>query len=251
MAELKIVSYNICDSIDEKNISDNIVNFANDGVNFFCLQEVRPAKEGKFIGDILLEKLGNEWQSEFFLSSDPTNSDYGLAMLWRKNAIESVRFQTLSFSKLNVLNLFEQLIEFAKGKKTQPIQRGSIIGTFIFAGKKVRITNVHLDWHGGMDHRIRQLERLVKYLKKEPAVDSEIICGDFNTVSFLGTNSQMQRIQSLLGKEFFNSIPEFQRTTTFYQHLDHIFARNMKLQQAKIKEVVGSDHFPIVASLTI
>ncbi|HEX9504105.1 MAG TPA: endonuclease/exonuclease/phosphatase family protein, partial [Patescibacteria group bacterium] len=246
----KIVSYNIFEGTDPENIIKNITNFADQGVNFFCLQEVRPSLDKEFIGDRLLKSLGPSWKSEFFMMKEPGNRDYGLAMIWQTEVIESIKFKTISFAKLDFLSLYEQLIEFSQGNRTRPIQRGSLIGTFRMQGKTVRISNVHLDWHGGKGHRIKQLEQLVRDLKSEPEVDSEIICGDFNTVSFIGTDSHLQKIQSTLGQEFINLFPKPGRTARLGQHLDHIFARNLKLQDAKIQEAVGSDHFPVVASLT-
>jgi len=248
MSELKLASYNIYDGYNRDNIIENILNFAEQGVNFFCLQEVRSSETGDFIGDVLLQKLGSGWQSEYFVATVPS-SDYGLAMYWRKDILSPLKFETVSLAKLDFLSLFEQLIEYAQGNRTQPIQRGALAGTFMMDGKVLRITNIHLDWHGGKKHRLKQLKQLVDHLKKMPPVNSEVVCGDFNTVSFVGTDSHLKEIHMTLGEDFFNSIPEIRSTARLGQHLDHIFARNLKLQEAKIQEVVGSDHYPVIASL--
>lgn len=251
MSDLKLVSYNICDSGQQEEIIDNLLDFSKQGVNMFCLQEVRRPKDGPFIGDSLLEKLGSGWQAEFFLSDSPASSDYGLGILWRSDVIKPVKFERLTFPSLDQLNGYEQLVELIQRKNADPIKRGALIGTFVMHGRNVKVSNLHLDWHGGFKHRFNQLRYLMDNLKSE-LPHGEIICGDFNTVSFINTTKeQIQKINSLLGSEFTNAIPQFRPSTIFFQHLDHIFARNFGVKHAKIHARLGSDHYPVVALLAL
>ncbi|HEV8601128.1 MAG TPA: endonuclease/exonuclease/phosphatase family protein, partial [Patescibacteria group bacterium] len=187
---------------------------------------------------------------EFFLSEKPLSSDYGLAMLWRKSDMNQVKFDRLTFPGVGQLKPYEQFIEFIQRKNSDPIKRGALIGTFVLQDRTIRISNLHLDWHGGFEHRINQLKHLIDSLKPEPA-HGEIICGDFNTVSFMNTKEQIQKINSLLGSEFVNAIPQFRPSTIFLQHLDHIFARNLPVKHARIHAMLGSDHYPVTASMDL
>jgi endonuclease/exonuclease/phosphatase family metal-dependent hydrolase len=250
MAQLKLVSYNIDNSTQTDQIVKNIFELAKSGVNIFCLQEVRPSKSGEFIGKSLLDKLGSGWEGEFFLTTKPNNCDYGLGILWNSVYLKPVKFDTLSFFKLLQLDFHEQIFGLLRGEEITPIQRGSLIGTFKFDDRVIRISNVHMDWHGWVGHRTRQLQELLDFLKQKSATDAEIICGDFNSLGFFGYGQRLEKIKNILGSEFVNSFPEFRNTTTHYQHLDQIFVKNLKIHETDVLELPGSDHYPIQATIS-
>lgn len=252
MPQFKIVSYNINNSIRTKQVIDNISNFAAMGVSVFCLQEVRPHEsEDQFIGDLILNTLGPRWKGEFFLGINPKSFDYGLALIWNLEVLQPTKFEKIFFPMLNKMRLYEQALEFVKVKDIRLTQRGALIGAFSYAGSQLRINNVHLDWQGGSEHRFSQFEYLIKYLDAEmPPVEYEIICGDFNTLGIRDNSKELNRIQALLGEKFISSFPKFTRTTTHFQHLDHIFARNLKISQGKVFRLPGSDHYPIMTTLS-
>src|SRR6185369_6038122 len=229
MFQLKIVSYNIDNSVKTDLIVKNILELSAKGANIFCLQEVRPVKEGRFIGDIILEKLGSDWQAEFFMTAGYSHFDNGLGFVWNKKQVTADKFETISFTKLNKLDVHEQVFEYVKGSVKQPIQRAGLIGHFTIQNQPVRISNVHLDWHGWSTHRMNQLAELLRHLKKAP-LGREVICGDFNTIGFFGLGGKLPTMKTLLGDEFVACFPKFVMTTSHFQHLDHIFVRNLKIK---------------------
>lgn len=250
MVELKVVTYNLNNSVQEKRILRNIQNLSSQGVNLFCLQEVRPARKRKFIGDLMLEKLGRNWQGEFLLNLKQ-NYDYGLAILWKSSDISPLKFQSISLPRIDRLTPFEKTIGLIQKNGVDYFQRGSLMGIFKFRNELIRVTNVHFDWRGGFNHRARQLRHLVQHIESQPFAGSEIICGDFNSIGFFSNSKQMKQVYKILGDAFTNSIPMFRSTTTHYQQLDHIFVKNLKIAQTQIHRMPGSDHFPVSAKLRV
>ncbi|OGE80995.1 MAG: hypothetical protein A3E98_03760 [Candidatus Doudnabacteria bacterium RIFCSPHIGHO2_12_FULL_48_11] len=248
---LKLVSYNLHNSRNEREIVRNVLDFASAGVNLFCLQEVRLSKGGKFIGDAILSALGPGWNGNFFLSPEPFLKDYGLGIVW-KSEMDLVKFENLSFDTPANFGSYQRIINLLLRAGITPFQQryGSLIGTFKIGKTSLRISNLHIDWRGGLENRISQIKHLSNYLKEALVVDGEIICGDFNTLGFFENSKQVEMIHSLFGKEFINLFPDFRATTTHFQHLDHIFARNLKIHRSLVHEVDGSDHFPLLAELS-
>src|SRR5437870_2697714 len=105
MSFISIVSYNIDNGAKIDLIVKNIVDLVEKGVSLFCLQEVRPAKNGNFIGDQILEVLGLNWQAAYFLAEDETNFDNGLAFFWNQNQVTGIKFETLVLPKLRNLEV--------------------------------------------------------------------------------------------------------------------------------------------------
>jgi endonuclease/exonuclease/phosphatase family metal-dependent hydrolase len=146
--------------------------------------------------------------------------------------------------------VFEKTFAHLRGDHPEPIQRGALSGVFSTHGERFRVTNVHLDWHGGAGHRIKQRKYLAQHLKLNAFTGGEIVCGDFN---FLGpfSTTAAEHFRDQLGQEFVNSISTFQFTTTFFQHLDHIFVKHLELDGAEVHKLPGSDHYPLSARLRI
>jgi endonuclease/exonuclease/phosphatase family metal-dependent hydrolase len=250
MSKIKLVTYNLDHSSLREDIAANICKLAASGVGIFCLQEVRAKKSEEFIGDYILQKLGPGWEAKFFLSFDSKN-DYGLGLIWDNNSFQAEEIHEISFPMLKRLPWFTAYIErhYLSGDPS-PVKRGGLIATFRQGSAIFRVSNIHLDWHGKFPQRFRQLGFLLAHLNKSP-VDTEIICGDFNTTGFFGNAWQIKKIQNLLGKDFINFIPEFTYTTDHHQHLDHIFARNIKSPSSEVLILAGSDHFPVLATFSL
>ena len=251
MPELKFVCYNILRSSRKEQIVANIKALAGQGVSLFALQEVRPPRRGAFIGDLILQELGAEWQAEYFLGAAYNSPDYGLGFVWRQPILQAQGFDLLSLPTLSKLGAYERYFERWFGDQSRPVQRGVLIGQFKFAGQLLRVSNVHADWHGGFGQRFRQLQHLANRLKTDPTAAAEIICGDFNTIGLARNGEQKRKIHALLGLEYTDLLPTFHRTTTHYQHLDHIFVRNLKKSDIAVHRLSGSDHYPILATVEL
>ena len=147
----KIATYNIQHGTNSEQITENIVQLAQDGVSLFCLQEVRHHPNKTFIVDALLNKLGSGWRAEYLVSSK--TFDLGLCTLWDSRKISATGFEQIFLPKLSKVRLYEKLylklhrkIEKVDNKMIVPETKAALIGEFMFKGKLIRVTNTHLDW---------------------------------------------------------------------------------------------------------
>ncbi len=254
MADLKLVSYNIHKGILKEEILQNLQNFKELGVGIFCLQELRlPKTTGEqFMGETILQHLGPGWQAEFFLGDRANSPDCGLGIFWQDQHIEPISFQKLFLPRLGDDLTDDKLSAISKlSVLVHPIQRASLIGTFRIHGHMMRISNVHLHHIGGFRQRLKEFKHLVENLKSNQHQGPEIICGDFNTLGVISNAKQIREIEKLLGEEFINTSPDFQITTSHFQHLDHVFTRNIKATDTKVYQWPGSDHYPVMVSLGV
>jgi len=121
---------------------------------------------------------------------------------------------------------------------------------------RLRIVSTHLDnmvgarrgWIiGGEYGRIRQARALLQYLRGEGAV---VLGGDFNTWFGFG-----ERTYAEIARLFPDSDPLDRRPTFMgLMRLDHLFFRlpeGWKGQFRRAAERYGSDHYPLVGTLTV
>lgn len=244
-----MVSYNLDHSSKREQLEKNIYNLSKENVEIFCFQEIRTSKTEEFIGDVFLKKLGPNWQGKFLISHDSKN-DYGLGIIWNDDNLKLIDFENLDLPRLARLRPLESFIEthFLNGDPT-PVKRAAQIFTFRRGEQTFRVSNIHMDWHGGVEHRFKQLEFVTSHLKSR-GVAAEIICGDLNTTGLFDNSPQIKKIQVLLGSEFVNLFPKFVHTTSHFQHLDHFFIRNFSPIFAKVYKMSGSDHFPLFVSVS-
>lgn len=252
--KLKIVSYNIHKSLKTKTLVKNIQKIAASGASIICLQEVRRSlHNNKFIVDEIMAELGSTWQAHSFLSLEEDSFDYGLAMLWNLEHLKATKFEKLELPLLKMPNPVWQFLQLLYHGKPGPHLRGTLIGTFSDRqGKKIRISNVHLDWQGKLEHRIGQIKFLKNKLDEYEDVHCEVICGDFNTIGLRNKKKQKQIniIADILGDQFKNSNPELDATTAIYpQALDHIFVKGFGLHEDGVYKLRGSDHYPVMVTV--
>ena len=250
MNEIKLVSYNLDHSSKKNKLVQNIRKLSLLGTNIFCFQEIRTGNPDEFIGNAILDALGSDWKGEFLISENSKN-DYGLGIIWNSSELELDNFQALDFPLLPQLFHLDRLVEqYLLSGDATPVKRAALIATFQINGQQFRLSNVHADWHGGFEHRFNQIQFLLNHLKTSD-IKSEIICGDFNTIGLFRSYKQIKKIQELLGSEFINFFPKHRITSIHGQRLDHVFARNFNQNSAKVHLMLGSDHFPIMVSMTL
>ena len=248
---LKVATYNIQLGKRHHSIIKNIQALAAQGAQVFCLQELRITGKHGFLGEALLQTLGPGWQAEYFLSPN-NNFDHNLAIFWRTDTLQAMKFEKLSLPKLDRIIFHERMFEQWKRKDGTPIQRGALVGTFRASGQIIRIVDVDLDWQGRFIQKQRQLEFLASHLRQTYA-DHDIIGGDFNTIGIF-PGKQTKKICQILGPGFTCTRSRLTRTTTIatvMQSLDYIFVNNAKIHHAHIVKLRGSDHFPLIATLEL
>lgn len=250
--KLKLVTYNIFNGKHRDVVIKNILALAKEGVNIFCLQEVRNLGNGESIIDLLLQKLGVNWQAEKLLNDVTRPNDLGLCVIWDSLVVSLKKSDNLLLPKLTKVDLLEKTFRKINKNYHFPVQRSALRLDFECNGKPLRVTNIHLDVSGGKAHKTRQLGHLQSYLKAIPAYPNEIVCGDFNTLGWgLLAKKYKSKMAEFFGSDFKNVFPKQVRTGPLYQHLDHIFVKGLALVAAEVKRMRGSDHKPVVAEFEI
>lgn len=248
---LKLVSYNLQNGKNEKAIIKSIKYLIALGVDIFCLQEVRKLPDKLFIGQIIKESLNENWKIEYFLGEDPY--DFGACFIWNSSKLRLQNIEKIPLPSLKSLNLLERVIDKILINRTTPIKRGVLIGVFKLSNRYLRITNLHLDWQGGLKHRTEQLQYIINKLKQE-SFEQEVICGDFNMVGLpVSSRCTQQKIEDILGAEFKNVQPNLIYTinSIIPQKLDYILVKNINFKEGELIPLKGSDHYPLITILEL
>lgn len=242
---LKIATYNIHHGLKLEKIIDNIKQLSKDGVDIFCLQEMRESFKNTSVLNTCIKVLGNGWEYETFL--EPGSYNFGLCILYKIDVLKIKKTEKLVLPKIPKTNI---RVMVKRIRKT--IDRGALIGIFEVNGKLLRISNVHLDCHGQFVQRGRQIQALVEHLEVDSSFNKEIICGDFNTIGAEAlSQKQEKKILDILGSGFVNAYPRNTPTFRLLQRLDYIFVKNIKVNKSEVLKLKGSDHFPLIANLEI
>lgn len=242
---IKIVTYNIHHGLQLKRIVENITKLSKDGVNIFCLQEVREFNKKSSVLLELSRALGDGWKYEVFL--EPNNYNFGLCVFWKSSIFKVKKVERIILPRIPKYNIRVMV----KGIR-QTIDRGVLVVTFRTKGKLIRISNVHLDCHGQFIQRERQVKYLVHHLKSRVPIKKEIICGDFNTIGAEAlSQKQEKKILDILGTGFKNAYSKRTPTFRLLQRLDYIFVKNLKVITSKVWKIKGSDHFPLIAEVEV
>lgn len=247
--KLKIISYNIHKSLKNKAIVKNVKKISASGASVICLQEVR-SSEDNFIVNEILHELGSAWEAHSFLSPEENSFDYGLCILWKTEALKPLEFKKIRLPILGVNNPVWQFLQIIYHGKPGPHMRGALIGTFSDNdGKKVRISNIHLDWQGRLKHRIKQIKYLKENLDYAEEVHCEIVCGDFNTIGLFTRKRQIKKISAALGEQFTHNPEPGATMAVSRQALDHIFVKGFGMHEHGVYKLKGSDHYPVMATV--
>lgn len=251
--KIKLLTYNIFNGTHKDSVIKNISGLAREGVNIFCLQEVRNLGNGKSLIDLILPVLGSQWRAEKLLNEVGLPNDLGLCVMWDSSVARLKDHGTIMLPKIPRKDLLENVFKrINKSRYHFPVQRCAQSLDFECGGKNFRVTNIHLDVTGGKTHKTNQLAYLRKYLTSKIPIGHEVICGDFNTLGWgLLARRYKSKMADFFGSGFKNIFPKMVRTGPLYQHLDHIFIKGFSLVKAEVKRLEGSDHFPIMAELEI
>jgi endonuclease/exonuclease/phosphatase (EEP) superfamily protein YafD len=128
-----------------------------------------------------------------------------------------------------------------------------------FEDRLVRIVNVHLDVRIGPVDRVRQLHGAVNEVGDGPI----IVGGDFNTNPWAWVESSVPLLatEAIVGQEqaavvddylsgigFAGAIPvetATMRLPAFQMRTDDLYARDLRIVDAGVEYVDGSDHWPV------
>jgi len=263
---IRLATYNIHYGREEKILLASIVEMATQGVDIFCFQEVRKSGNNPFIGDKILAVLGPNWQAEYFLQ--PKNITYtalGLCIMWETSVLELKSVEKLYLPLLQKLSWWDYVFQkfaranielgtwlkmFSGASKPEISQRGALVCNFYFQGLPLGVCNAHLDYAGGMKHRLKQIQYIWSRLKGKPQVSREIICGDFNTIGPLWKAKKVAtRILQELDNKFLDTMSVISPTLVLFQRCDYVLQKGFTGAESKVLRIKGSDHKPLMAVL--
>lgn len=270
--DLSVVTYNIQHGLYAKQILTNISTLQTSyNPQIICLQEVRKPPNELFLLDNLLKKLGKNWDAVYSVG-ERHYLDLGECTLWDTSSIQILNHKIIHFPKIKRVGIMDKLL--IKDKKDYDVLRGAIIAEFRYKSKPIRVSNIHLDWQGGNQHREEQIAFLSKFLRKKP-YQFEVVCGDFNTLGFnFVRKKHIQRIERKLGEGFLDccesvgwtchmdsydpqsGVADIQRSLVqkginLKQRLDYILVKGFKRARGFKENMNGSDHMPLVAELEV
>lgn len=261
-----IATYNIQKGSNARQILQNISYLAERGVNVFCLQEVHQRDQEPFIAHDISRVLGHHWIPAYFLTQSASNNDLGLATFCDERQFELGNVTGIYLPKREGRSLDERVTSSEK----EVTQRGALSVMLKMRDKLLKITNAHLDWRGGLSHRMKQFACLSQFLHSTRNTAHEVLCGDLNTI--ISWKSQVRQMIAALGEEFSylcNNVPwtydlanpdpghplhMLQRLCKwagigYPERLDHFFARGMQTEEMLLFETDGSDHYPLISKL--
>ncbi len=271
---ISLSTYNILFNHDPR-LMESLRKLKKDGSRYthsiVALQEVR----NKTAQDKLPETIHKafpKFSAATLLHPKPTINDFGLMTLSSMKLIDStpILLPVLPKHLFSLQAMFFRMIP----------QQGALVTRYKVGNKILRVTNLHLDVLGGTKHKRKQMKHICKHLAQTKA-DYDIVCGDFNTIGpikIMRKRIRKQRdiIRETLGASFKEvfvpswtsdiretmnpQIPANRLITrglnkigiSFRQKLDWIFVRGFRTATAIVRhDLVGSDHYPIIATLTV
>lgn len=256
--DLTVATYNVLHAYHRKQIEENIRTLINGGVDVLCIQEA----------ELPIEKLvPAHWGLRYFLAE---GRGCFLAITWDASKLTLQESKEIILPSLSRPGFTQKLT----GYRAENIQRGALVAWFQLGDKSIQVINAHLAWEGGTRHRLDQLRFL---LKNTHAIscDARVLMGDFNTfIPAALRRIQERKIEETLGKAWINVLPDlpwscdvshtdpqdgFEVFRVILQtlhlkmrsRLDYIFAQNINVGHAKMLDLPGSDHRPLIATLRV
>lgn len=271
---IRIATYNLQASNQPRLIVTNIQYMVAEGVDVFCLQEIRHQQKKGHILEMLRTTLSKGWQIKCFYETAIPSKELDLCIIWNSDRLQLEAIEQLVLPQVEKLSFIELCQEKLLLANRTIMRRKALIGIFTLRSKKLRISNIHLDWQGGPIHRSKQLQFLLAHLHKK-VVSYDIICGDFNTTNWPFPSNEQKQLTQTLGETFtdvsknipwsadlitvsfygfvtpiINTIIHILRLH-LYQKVDYVWSRNLQSTDTKIVKTKGSDHFPLIATFTL
>ena len=127
----------------------------------------------------LARDLGNDYRWTYRTVMAYPGKEYGNGFLFRSSMrpLDARVVQLPSVGRLD-------WVARVKTEGGRPDTKSAFAQVFTLGERRIRVTSVHLDFAGGVAHRVRQLEHLLKVLDGTGGTGplaADILCGDFNT----------------------------------------------------------------------
>jgi endonuclease/exonuclease/phosphatase family metal-dependent hydrolase len=260
---LTVATYNILHGYYRNLILRDVRFLIEKGADVLCLQETEVSFEDTLNEVFQTDEL-SAWKIEYAHCGIGGN----IALAWNASRLTLKNLEIIPLPTIRP-KLDQRLRGF-----NIVLQRGALAGTFLVAGTEVRITSAHLAWEGGVKHRIKQLAFL-RHKLEQKSVNADIIGGDFNTFApSIFYRIQEKKVEETLGEQYVDVLPDLPWSydlaftapqdgwqtlikifrlfgIKMHARLDYLFARNIKVSSAKMINLPGSDHKPLIASFEL
>jgi endonuclease/exonuclease/phosphatase family metal-dependent hydrolase len=201
--------------------------------DIICLQEF-PAVHRKTFYRSLPRRWGHRYTQSFIFRK----KTYAIVTLFRK--------KTLRMVKTKILLLGTHPME--KSLMRNPMEKSCLVTTFRSGAKTVTVVNTHLVFLAANRSRYKQIKMITDHLLsyRHPL----IITGDFNIVSLRSKNTLMSYMKKLGFVSIAKRLSSYRLSILKYQ-LDYVFVQRCALASLAIEKVRFSDHYPVIAQVTL
>src|ERR1700674_1375738 len=175
---IRIATYNIKNGHAKSSIASAIAELSRRS-DVICLQEFRALQNGPTIVSSIRGLIQTTWAAVFFCGTAYRGLGQGLCTLWNTKRLRLREVTRVALPHLSRLSWLERLWT---PSLISPY-RGALVTRFSAGSTKLRVTNVHFDWQGRPQHRLRQLDHLINRLQSACSPDADVLCGDFNTTT--------------------------------------------------------------------
>ena len=144
----------------------------------------------------LVEDLKGNYSWTYRTVMSYPEKEYGNGFLFR-SSMTPVAAQSIRLPQVGRLGWAAKL----KTEGGEPDSKLAFVQLFSWAGRLVRIINLHLDFAGGVAHRIRQLTHLFGALEQLGDLSAgtvDVLTGDFNTSGHHRSKQAWERTQQVL-----------------------------------------------------
>jgi len=228
---LKILSWNICRGQKRDQIIRGI---AESGADIICLQEVIKRENYNLTEDLASNLKLNYCVCLVFHDDRheaPPSYELGNAILTKFPITQKKCHSLLDMSL------------YKKNSETEP--RGVSEAEVSVSGKTLKVFSTHLAYSNDFKHsNMRKFQR-GNLLKIMPST-GVILAGDFNCLPDSDTVKEMETHFQNCGHD------SIEPTTIDNRRIDYIFVSNdIKVKSFEVLQKEGSDHFPILAELSL
>lgn len=202
--------------------------------DIFCFQEFPEDKVADF--KAFLREKG--FSSTYISGQKIHDTQIGLLTAHRRKKLQLQSHKIVHLGN----HAWERKLSFIKG------DRVGLITNYRFNKTIFSLANIHLTVAGPNSMRYAQLKLITDALPKDQA---SLIVGDYNHSSLFG----VRNLHAYM-KQFGYSTDEIRLVThkifgVLPQQLDYLFTKQLLITDLRALKVPYSDHFPLVAKLTI
>ena len=185
---LRLVTYNVQRAIHYQRIREHLATLpALRLADIVAVQEALVPEGGTNTLARLAADLDGDYGWSYRTVMSYPGKEYGNGFLFRPS-VTPVTDQVVALPQVGRLGWVARL----KTEGGVPDTKSAFAQVFTVRGRRVRVVSLHLDFAGGVEHRVRQLAYLVGALEQTAGASGaavDALCGDFNTSGRYGSRA--------------------------------------------------------------